>query len=799
MSIRIDPNLTETGPVTPPPPTGSGGLSIHTAPSSHFNPAQEFINANYLAAITVQPSGDSYFADRDPNTNFPTTIPAGQTGFRFNHSWGDFTADNPVWGTYVVRTNLDPATYPLQLTGVTVLDDTDPSRIVIAIENTGASWRIDFPVTPGQTMPAGWYIETLKVANEAAYDNPDLPETHPTRVFAPEYLQTLADWNFVLMRMMKVMGSEGSEFYNYYPIHGRLKTIRFNEGTVWPLAVMIDLCNAFDMAPWFNLGYSTIDSVVDEFATYVRDNLKPSLLVYAACGNEYWNSSVYQASAYCFAEGIKYLGVKGPGTVSVNKTEMSVTANGFSWLDYVFDGIRVVAEGGGSGKNFATLIDWDGKQNDDGSYSVPPPTSTKAYFVPSVKPEYIQDVSNAEWWYNPTTSLYFHEGYTMLATKQMQRWQNIFNATGARSRLVNIWEGQNTSPQNSKYVWDSDYWVGSPDHVDPMTVFDSLSPSTYFGSGTFKDAGKEGTGEDVIWLDNDITAYLRPFAIADDYENFSKGLRDYMLDVPIPGVELSNRSVAWTAGKNKEWAAICKREGLRLLAYEGSAHIIHSVLNVANRPTDWDIVEAYRYGFRQSPWGKEVFQQWADLAVRFFDGPVMQFNLAQPISTAGAYGLLEFLGDAPDDVRQQVLRDDYVNRAPWWTEEFPPQWIAPGTTIVIDTLIPSTFSLADWASNNTTLFEGTPPAGLTLNTATGEHTGDALPSVAQDYTYTLTNAAGSIEVTVNIECAPQLPSWTGAIPKQTRVLGVSRASGCPTTHRPIPKVMMPTACPPAWN
>jgi hypothetical protein len=62
-----------------------------------------------------------------------------------------------------------------------------------------------------------------------------------------------------------------------------------------PLEVMVDLANRVGADPWFTLPHMADDAYVERFATYVRDNLRPALRVYAEWSNEVWNFGFPQA------------------------------------------------------------------------------------------------------------------------------------------------------------------------------------------------------------------------------------------------------------------------------------------------------------------------------------------------------------------------------------------------------------------------------------------------------------------------------------------------------------------------
>jgi hypothetical protein len=590
-------------------------------------------------------------------------------------------------------------------------------------------------------MPTGWYIEAVKLANEAAYDNAALPAHHPSRVFVPEFITEIKKWKPVQKRFMKVMGTETGLIRGNFPRLEGCYNVDFGRAFIYPLDVMVSLCNAYDIAPYFNLAARPLPGAVEDFATYVKDNLKPSLTVYAGCGNEYWNNSAYgrTGNSYFIGEDGKRFGGKGNGTLTMSKANRNIILNSTDNLTTLTTASEEA--------NITIITDTRSVKIDRGGNpdkGIPAATANTGYIVNSEAEEYIEDLVDVDWWYLPGGSYDPNRGYTILATKQLKIWSDIFEAAGQRSRLVAVWETQLGGAHRFSKLTNSSYWQPFEDYIDPLTVFDAVAVNPYFGSGTFKSPGG--------WRDDEFTAYARSLAVADNYSAFAKALRDYMLDTPITGVPPSSRSItSYLVDQTKRWRQQTKEYGLRLIAYEGSAHIIHSVLDPSQRLTDQDIIEAYVEGFLPSADAYEVFKAWADLHVRFYDGPVMQFNFVQPIGRFGAYGLIQYFG-GPTDARQELLLAEYVDRAPWWTGDYPPQAVAVPDQVWAAGVDPG-FTLDDWVSNNAAVFSGTPPVGMVLDGATGALTG--VPVVGSgSYTFTASNYAGSVEVVVRIHVTP---------------------------------------------
>jgi hypothetical protein len=755
MGIRIDPTLKST--TVNPPPAGAGGLALHTATPGSNNPAQEVINVTMSAFVNSRPD-NSVILPRFVDTNLPSAII--DDGIRFAHRWSTLDSNNHVFGRYVVRHNLNTAVYDVRLHNVgAVISGGGTQRIEFDVLSP-VEWRIDI-FGPAGSMPDGWFVECMKLSNETAYDNTAVPKHHPSRYFVPEFLTEIEKWKPVQMRFMKAMATEAGTITGIYPHVEGLYSAQFSEGSsyIYPLDVMVSLCNAYDIAPWFNLsGGASVEAITD-FATYVRDNLKPSLTVYASCANEYWNGRAYKntSNRFLWHEVWKKFKTKGTGTVTIDKTARTATFSGAPDIRTLYPGQSILNVVIG---DYAYALDMDGRTLNNGTVVYPPATATVAHISSGINDEYLKDEVATDWWYANDGDFMLNESYTIVLVKQGKVWADLFAAVGQRARLIVVWESQLAVVGRFKEVRDSSYWQPFADYIDPFSVIDAVAVNNYFGSATFKEAGFSSTALGAngrpLKLDNAFTTYLRPLAVADDYPAYSAALRDFMLDIPISGVAPSERAIpSYLADNARKWRDTIAPYSntvtgmrLKLLSYEGGAHIIHDVLDPANRATDQDIIDAYDLGFRYSAEAEEIFRAWAETHIRFYDGPVMQFNFIAPVSRFGAYGLVPFFG-GPTDERQDLLFAEYVDRAPWWTDDYPPQCVQPSAQSWTAGVDPG-FTLDDWVSNNATVFAGTPPPGMVLDGGTGALTG--LPQAGSgSYTFTASNYAGSVEIVIRLQ------------------------------------------------
>ncbi len=75
---------------------------------------------------------------------------------------------------------------------------------------------------------------------------------------------------------------------------------RYGRGV--PLEVIVKLVNQLERDPWFNIPHNATDDYVTQFATYVRDHLKPGLKAHIEYTNEPWNG-IFWASLYVREKG----------------------------------------------------------------------------------------------------------------------------------------------------------------------------------------------------------------------------------------------------------------------------------------------------------------------------------------------------------------------------------------------------------------------------------------------------------------------------------------------------------------
>jgi hypothetical protein len=118
-----------------------------------------------------------------------------------------------------------------------------------------------------------------------------IPAYEAGETFNPDWLWLISDMR--ALRFMDMMQTNGS---TQMTSADRPKPDDYTYS--WrgmPVEVMVALANRVGADPWFTLPHMADDDYVATFATYVRDHLRPGLMVYAEWSNEVWNFSFPQA------------------------------------------------------------------------------------------------------------------------------------------------------------------------------------------------------------------------------------------------------------------------------------------------------------------------------------------------------------------------------------------------------------------------------------------------------------------------------------------------------------------------
>ncbi|MBI1173622.1 hypothetical protein GC209_19725 [bacterium] len=260
-------------------------------------------------------------------------------------------------------------------------------------------------------------------------------------------------------------------------------------------------------------------------------------------------------------------------------------------------------------------------------------------------------LSQAQTVWGSTDKAAYIDYNAMVATKCALIWSDVFGPQ-AKDRLDRVLGVQTVNTWGAKRLLTAPIWqqIDPKGYVAPSTVFNSLAVTTYFGVSTIAKPElrdgllariKANPAAAAVWL--------------------AQRLNDPDYSQSIPQI-----TAAWAAQK-----ALAAQYGLKLVAYEGGQHVLHSAGVQGLNPDDLTLLTAFLSDFVRSPAMADLYQQLWTAWAKVGDGPFMQFTDVDQASKYGAWGLYSALGD--HNPRADLLMDLNA-RTPAWFSSGGPQY-----------------------------------------------------------------------------------------------------------------------------
>jgi hypothetical protein len=169
----------------------------------------------------------------------------------------------------------------------------------IAFDNGSATIVSQNPGSIVVNVPAGGsgiYLKITQTNSSNPLRNihfimPGFASTWQTQPFHPQFLASLKGYK--VLRFMEWSLTNGSSVQNWVDRATPGDYTYTLRGV--PLETAIQLANATQIAPWFNIPAQATDDYVRHFATLVQQQLNPNLKFYLEYSNETWNSSFSQS------------------------------------------------------------------------------------------------------------------------------------------------------------------------------------------------------------------------------------------------------------------------------------------------------------------------------------------------------------------------------------------------------------------------------------------------------------------------------------------------------------------------
>jgi hypothetical protein len=236
----------------------------------------------------------------------------------------------------------------------------------------------------------------------------------------------------------------------------------------------------------------------------------------------------------------------------------------------------------------------------------------------------------------------------MLATRSALIWDKVFGPQ-AKTRLDKVLASQTVNPWLSTRLLTAPLWqqVDPAGYVDPAKVFNSLAVTTYFGYSQISNP--------------ELLAVLK-----DPSRDATAWLKAQLLD---PAVDSSIPQIATFLAQQK---AVAKQYGLKLVAYEGGQHVLHSAGVAGLSEQNLATFTAFLSGFVRGPAMADLYHQLWTVWAQVGDGPFMQFTDVSAASKFGAWGLFSGLGD--HNARADLLMDLNAHAKAWFGTGGGPQY-----------------------------------------------------------------------------------------------------------------------------
>jgi hypothetical protein len=237
---------------------------------------------------------------------WPLSIPPGDTSV--GTYWGARPGGNYLANESMTLTWEGTATVSLGGGGSQNVVQVNSNTITFNFGSAGITEGLNFSITSMGAAPNNpRNFRLIRDKFQALYDAGER--------INPDYIQSVQD--FRLLRFMTwtqtnrgnqiPMAPSKSWEWTDMSTHANRVTfsnfgndLQVNHG---PVKDAVDICNKVKADPWFCFIHYGSDDYITQFATYVRDNLDPSLVAHFELSNEIWNSGSFNHFAYFLNEG----------------------------------------------------------------------------------------------------------------------------------------------------------------------------------------------------------------------------------------------------------------------------------------------------------------------------------------------------------------------------------------------------------------------------------------------------------------------------------------------------------------
>ena len=273
-------------------PTYDLGVNLNGV--SYFSPQHPFVDIFKTSRhwITQEDgtfnTGESHLLNLDEN-GWVKSLPAPEDNVDYERVTTMMTIDRRSHGRYVVLYEGEGTLFYRD--GATLIDS-QPGKDVI--ETFSAHNGLIMSLTETDPNNTGDYLRNIRIVPEEYADiyQSQTPNAQQSHTFNPDFLTHIDSFSTLrFMNWMETNNSQQSEWADRAMVDDYTY---FKSGGV-PVEVLVELVNQTNSNPWFTMPHMATDEYVENFATYVKENLNPELDIYIEYSNEVWNGSFQQA------------------------------------------------------------------------------------------------------------------------------------------------------------------------------------------------------------------------------------------------------------------------------------------------------------------------------------------------------------------------------------------------------------------------------------------------------------------------------------------------------------------------
>lgn len=285
---------TSTSSSTEAPANTNSPLGTNFDEITYFGTEWAFVDAFKASGAWTNADGGSTAIDTD-SSGWVRSLQSGQVVLT-----PIFSDLAPPSGTYIV---LYEGEGTIEYSGYAV-KDTQASTAGRDVVNVTPKMNDFFWLSISATNSSN-YIKNIRVLmpEKEGGSGATFESNYATQIFHPLFLERIKRYStirFMGWMIFNILPNPAPQTWDGRPKTTNARWSVDDKGV--PVEIMVTLANRLHADAWFNMPHLADDNYVQRFATYVRDNLDPTLKAYIEYTNEAWNT-VFTQHQYMLQQG----------------------------------------------------------------------------------------------------------------------------------------------------------------------------------------------------------------------------------------------------------------------------------------------------------------------------------------------------------------------------------------------------------------------------------------------------------------------------------------------------------------